>query len=136
MIPVFCARKKISVIVVLLLFGVPFFAHADCQVALQWDANNPAPEGYRVFVREDGQAYDYNVFSWQGDFTFQQCTITGLDENTTYYFIVRAFEGDDLSGDSNEVRFNYSDSSLHYGSSRAGSDEAGAGCFIQSLFQW
>jgi hypothetical protein len=60
-----------------------------------------------------------------------------LDENTTYYFVVRAYDGDDLSGDSNEVRFNYSDNSLHYsGSSGAESDEFSAGCYIQSLFQW
>ncbi len=133
---VFRARNKMPVILMLLLLGVPFFAYADCQVTLQWDANDPTPEGYRVFGREEGQPYDYNDFWWQGDFSFQQCTIEGLDENKTYFFVVRAYEGDDLSGDSNEVRFNYSDNSLHYtGSSGTESDGAGAGCFIQSLFQ-
>ena len=136
MIQIFRARKKMPVILMLLLLGVPFFAQADCQVTLQWDANNPAAEGYRVFGRVEGQVYDYTDFSWQGDFSFQQCTITGLDENTTYYFVVRAYDGDELSGDSNEVRFNASDSSLHYSGSGAESDASSTGCFIQTLFQW
>lgn len=135
MIPVFRAQKKMRFIIILLLVLVPFCAHADCQLTLQWDANNPAPEGYRLFGREEGQAYDYGYFWWQGDGSFRQCTITGLDESKTYYFTVRAYNGDDMSADTNEVRFNSSDGSLNLSETNGSKNsDFSASCFIQSLF--
>lgn len=73
------------------------------QVSLQWDANDPAPEGYRVYQRFAGQSYDYSVAVWTG--TQTSCTIDNLSEDVTYYFVVRAFGGEDSRGDSNEVTF-------------------------------
>lgn len=122
-------------IITLFFFGLPLSAFADTQVTLQWDANDPVPAGYRVYGREAGYNYDYNVPWWEGDYTFTQCTIDQLDENTTYYFVVRAFDAEDNeSGDSNEVRFNPSgsdDAGLVYNTSGGGG--GGAGCFLNTL---
>ena len=72
-------------------------------VTLRWDANDPAPEGYRVYVREDGASYNYGTPIWENDQT--ECTLTGLTEGTTYYFVVRAYDGDLESADSEEVSY-------------------------------
>lgn len=104
------------------------------QLTLAWDANNPAPEGYQVYGREEGQDYDYDDPWWQGDSTFTQCTIDELSENKTYFFVVRAFQNDDVSSDSNEVRFPYSDNH-NIGTVGTAGGGSGSGCFIQSLFR-
>lgn len=79
------------------------FAHSYASVSLRWDPNNPAPEGYRVFAREAGDSYDYAHPIWENSLT--TCTLTGLTEGVTYYFVVRAFEGDLESVDSEEVSY-------------------------------
>ena len=73
------------------------------QVTLEWSPNSePDLAGYRVFLREEGQSYDYTNPSWEG--TETTCTIYNLDETKTYYFVARAFDTEGLeSGDSNEV---------------------------------
>jgi len=114
-----------------LLLGLPLTSHADRDVTLRWDANNPAPEGYQVYGREEGQNYDYDDPWWLGDSTFTQCTIDELSENKTYFFVVRAFMGDDVSGDSNEACYANSDNN---NASTAGGG-SGSGCFIQLLFR-
>lgn len=124
-------QKNIITIILLLLIGIPLTSHADCDLTLRWDANNPAPEGYQLYGREAGQNYDHDSPWWQGDSTFTQCTIDGLSENKIYFFVVNAFAGDDLSGDSNEVRFAYCGNE---NVSTAGGG-SGSGCFIRLLFR-
>jgi PKD repeat protein len=72
-------------------------------VTLQWDPNSePDLAGYRLFYCEEGQSYDYFNPSWEG--TNTTCTIYDLEENKTYYCVVRAFDTEGLeSGNSNEV---------------------------------
>jgi hypothetical protein len=72
-------------------------------VTLRWDANNPAPEGYRVFARESGQPYHYNHPIWESNQT--TCTLIGLTQDVTYHFVVRAFDGNLESADSQEVSY-------------------------------
>ena len=74
-------------------------------VTLTWDANSEGDlAGYRVFYREEGQSYDYNEPGWEGSDT--TCAISDLDENTTYYFVARAFDtSGNESGNSNEVSY-------------------------------
>jgi len=139
MIQSFMGRHRIGIIILLFLIAFPGVSHALCQVTLQWDANNPAPDGYMVFGREASQAFDYNNPWWQGDASFTRCIIDQLEEDRTYFFVVRAYAGNDSSGDSNEVTFNYSssgNSSLNNANttSSSGSSGGGAGCFIRSLF--
>jgi len=72
---------------------------------LVWDPNSEENlDGYRIFYREDGQNYNYEQPAWQGSET--TCTIYNLDDNTTYYFVARAFDTEGAeSGNSNEVPF-------------------------------
>ncbi len=72
------------------------------EVNLAWDHPGGA-EGFRVFMRADGAAYDYASPAWQGTEKF--CTINKLGAGVTYYFVARAFAGKDESGDSNEVSY-------------------------------
>ena len=98
-------QKSISVFI---LFGLVFFllfsgTSSAAQVTLAWNANNPAPEGYRLYQRLPGQAYNYASPAWSGAGT--TCTITNLADGTIYYFVVRAFQGSNQSGDSNELQY-------------------------------
>jgi hypothetical protein len=93
-------------------------ADAD-QVTLQWDYNDPAPDGYLLYQRQDDGTYNYGqavvipgTTNDQGDIppTLNTVTITGLGvicNITDYYWVVRAYldrSGTrDTSGDSNEV---------------------------------
>ena len=72
-------------------------------VTLVWDPNSvESTDGYRIFCREDGQSYDYEKPTWEGSET--TCTIYNLNDNTTYYFVAKAFDTVELeSGDSDEV---------------------------------
>jgi chitinase len=72
-------------------------------VTLTWDASTPAPQGYRVFVREGSQAYNYAHPIWEGAQTV--CTLIGFVQGVTYHFVVRAFEGNLESADSKEVTY-------------------------------
>jgi hypothetical protein len=87
---------------IVILTSVLTSAHS-ANVTLRWDANVPAPEGYRVFAREGGQSYNYNYPLWQNNLT--TCTLTGLTEGVTYHFVVRAFDGALESADSEEVAY-------------------------------
>lgn len=91
----------IIVLLTLLFFSV---GKADAaSVTLQWDANDPAPDGYRLFMRTDGANYNFQTPVWEG--TATTTTVDGLQQATLYYFVVRAFVADDESGDSNEVDY-------------------------------
>ena len=72
-------------------------------VTLAWDSVQPAPEGYRVFVRKANQAYDYSRPTWQG--TTLSATVNNLQDYTEYYFAVRAYQGYQESTNSNEIRY-------------------------------
>ena len=72
-------------------------------VTLQWIPNSePDLAGYRVYFREKGQQYTYANPSFE--VASASCNIGHLDENKTYYFVVRAFSTEGFeSSDSNEV---------------------------------
>ena len=118
-------KKKRIILFLLLSMVIPLISKADVKVTLQWELNDPLVEGYQIFCREEGERYDYNSFLWQGDHSFDQHTIDGLDEDKTYYFVVRSFAGDQVSYDSNEVCYPYC------AEQQGGSS---SGCMIQSLF--
>jgi len=96
-----------SILATLLLLLLPALSFA-AQVTLQWDQNDPTPDGYCVYQRTSGGTYDYNNPTWPTDgqnHTETSCTITGLTEGQTYYFVVRAHVGGVFSGDSNEATY-------------------------------
>lgn len=87
-------------IVMAIALALPVMAGA-ASVRLAWDANDPVPEGYRIFVRPAGGAYDYAVPAWQGPETTG--AVDGLDRGSQYAFVVRAYQGGLESADSAEV---------------------------------
>lgn len=96
-----------SILAIIFLLSFSFAAHA-AQVTLAWDPNNSAPDGYRIYQRVAGQAYDYTTPAWPrtgDDPTQTTCTLENLADGTSYYFVVRAYEGSDESGDSNEINY-------------------------------
>jgi hypothetical protein len=96
-------RSKMLKALGAMLLTLTLFAGAAlaADVQLAWDANDPAPDGYRMFQRLESAAYDYTAPIWQGAENLM--TATGLQENTTYCWVVRAYVGASESGDSNEV---------------------------------
>ena len=78
----------------------------SAEATLAWDPNDPTPDGYRIYQRTDGHAYDYSQPVWTGSGTTG--TVYNLDYDTTYYFVVRAYAGGQESADSNEVAFSAS----------------------------
>ena len=72
-------------------------------VRISWDPNDPAPEGYRVFRRGAGQSYDYSAPAWQGPES--PATIDAPPFGVTHYYVVRAYDGDLESIDSDEVSY-------------------------------
>ena len=73
------------------------------EVTLAWDPNDPAPDFYCLFMRIEGQRYNYEQPSWTG--TGTSTTVYNLDYGTAYYFVVRAQIGSFQSSDSNEISF-------------------------------
>lgn len=90
-----------------LLVVFPIIVSA-ADVTLQWDANNPVPDGYRLFVRQSKEAFDYSNPLWEGSVATHQ--VEDLTPGVTYFFVVRAFVGDEESSDSNQVEYSPPDS--------------------------
>jgi hypothetical protein len=96
--------------IVITSFTVPCVSLA-AQVSLAWRSNDSAANGYRVYQRLAGESYNYNTPVWsnEGNANDQNaCTIDGLEDDRTYYFVIRSCEGNIESNDSNEVEFNAS----------------------------
>jgi hypothetical protein len=94
-------------------------------VSFAWDANTePDMAGYMVFARAAGQNYDYNNPDWEG--TDTTCTLYGLTDGITYYFVARAY---DIYGNESEnsVELTTSDSGTTVTAADGG---GGGGCFI------
>jgi hypothetical protein len=119
----------------LIAFPAPVSA---AQAILQWDANDPAPAGYKLFLRQEGDAYDYTAPVWQG--ADNTCEVMDLTPGVSYYFVVRAFQdSDDESADSNEVQYTPAGGSTtnSFGTNTTGTadtptDAGGSGCFIET----
>ncbi len=106
-LPFLYGKRRIAVAIAFSALLFTTYVQA-AQVTLAWDANNPTPDGYRVFQRLDGASYDYSSPVWPqagDDATQTTCTIAGLADNTTYHYVVRAYVGGVESGDSNEATY-------------------------------
>lgn len=88
--------STITTLIWLHLWTISGFA-AD--VRLSWNATDPAPDGYKVYYGTSSQNYTSSLT------VANQITamITGLNEGTRYYFVVRAYNSLGESGSSNEV---------------------------------
>ena len=77
--------------------------YASNYVALEWDSNTESDiAGYKVFYGNKIQGYDYNSPAWTGLKSETSCSIKGLDIETDYYFVVRAF---DIAGNDGESSY-------------------------------
>jgi hypothetical protein len=102
----YCVRFHNWIIFATMLFFLLPSISPAAQVTLSWAPGSQLPDGYLIFQRIEGEAYDDNdpVRPIDGkDHTETTCTIEGLAEGVTYYFIVRAYLGSEESGDSNEL---------------------------------
>jgi len=103
----------------------PNIAHCF-NLSFAWDANTePDLAGYRVFYREKGQIYDFDFPDWEG--TGTTCTIYGLYDNTTYYFVSRAY---DIYGNESENSVELFTSDAGATISTTSDGGGGGGCFI------
>ena len=99
--------RKLFVVILTVLFigGFTGLAFADCTVTLGWtNATDSDLAGTEIYMHQEGQDYDYGapVFITVG--LEEVAVIEGLDYFTTYYFVARHFDTEDLfSIDSNEV---------------------------------
>jgi len=92
-------KKFFATLTMIVLLVSPVLAGS---VTVTWDHNDPMPEGYMLFVREEGQSYDYANPDWTGP---ENRTTVELTEGTLYYFVVRAYEGVLQSPDSLEINY-------------------------------
>jgi hypothetical protein len=100
-------------------------------ITLRWAPNNdPKVVGYKVFYREVGQSYNYNIPYWEC--TNTECTVYDLDTTKTYYFVVRAFDNNgNTSGNSNEVALSAGTAVNNAANDSASTGSGGGGgCFI------
>ena len=95
--------RILLVMLVLFILAITYRFALAADVTLEWDANQPPPTGYKLYQRLDGQAYDYTVPVWQGAET--RVNLNDLEPGIQYYYVVRAFVGENESGDSNEVDY-------------------------------
>ena len=130
--------KKFIIVTLAIFTIIPAMAIAECEVKFEWNPqSDDGVVGYMLFFREEGESYHYDDPIWEGDVSFTQCTIGGLDESKTYYFVIRAIDiEDNQSHDSNEIRYNYAtdDAGMGGSGSGSGSNANFSSCFIQSLF--
>jgi len=77
---------------------IPLFTYAST-VTLAWDQNPESDiAGYKVHYGTSTRNYDYSVNA--GNYT--SCTISGLQEGTTYYFAVTAYVSQMIESDFSE----------------------------------
>jgi hypothetical protein len=72
-------------------------------VTLAWIENDPDAESYRLFQRTDGEAFNYANWIYSGSET--SFTVENLQDGVTYFFVVRAYNAQAESTDSNEIEF-------------------------------
>ena len=103
-----CFQPFKTILFSFLFLGIllaPLNTNAAVTVKLQLETEeNELIEGHRVYLRQEGQNYDFSKPAWQGSETM--CTISGLSQDVTYFFIARTYAKDGNNSDnSNEIRF-------------------------------
>ena len=128
----FSSLFSLTFLLLFIMFLSPANIAHCLELSFAWDANTePDLAGYRVFYRQEGQNYDYNNPEW--DTTETNCIIYDLDDNTTYYFVSRAYDiYDNESQNSVELIYELEIIEGHDGGgiSSTTSSSGGGGCFI------
>jgi chitodextrinase len=89
----------LSFLAVLLIAPLPY-AHSAHEITLTWDNSSTPVSGYKLFTRQEGEGYDYNNAASDGP---ENLSIVEVSADSNWYFVVRAYDAYDESGDSNEV---------------------------------
>jgi chitinase len=57
-----------AAVIAVILFSLALWPSAllAVQVTLEWDANQPAPDGYRLYQSNDAHSFDYSSAVWSG----------------------------------------------------------------------
>jgi hypothetical protein len=98
-----CIKRLFSFFNIIILIFLMTAAANAASVTLEWDPVSQTIDGYRIFMRVEGQNYDYNNPAWQGkDST---CSIDGLESGNIYYFVARSYKDALESSDSNEAGY-------------------------------
>jgi hypothetical protein len=125
---------------VILLFPLLFFFAVtqsySMVVTLQWDANTePDLAGYMVYYKQVSSGPPYNgTGATEGNSPIDvdnttTCTVTALIDGVTYFFVVTAYDTEDLESDySNEVATSPEPTAPESATGAGG--DAGGGCFI------
>jgi ABC-type sugar transport system permease subunit len=88
-----------TTLVLIIFYPISVFA---VDAIFEWDYdNNSNVLGFRVYMRQEDQSYDYSNIAWEGIDT--TCTISGLNLNTVFCFVVRAYNKYGESQDSTEL---------------------------------
>jgi len=95
--------RIVSILFPLLTIFFTTSAAIAFRVTLAWDTVDGSIDGYQLFVRKHGQSYNFSQPAWKG--TATTCTIDDLEDQTDYYFVVRAFDGSLTSSNSNECHY-------------------------------
>ncbi len=105
----------------IIFLGLSSAAYA-AQITLAWDPNDPTPDGYRLYQRTEGSAYNYSAPVWSG--TQATCTLANLAEGVTTYFVVRAYVAAMESDNSNETSYRYTPPTSYTLNASAGANGA------------
>ena len=141
-------RNPLVLILSLVLFLSVGSTVTAKELRLSWDCNSePNIAGYKVYCRLATEDFDYDRPAWYGP--ENSCVIGDLEDNTNYYFIVRAYNTNgEESEDSEEVEYDYESGSFlsvginmsdGYGTNSLttgltnGSAGGGGSCFIDAL---
>jgi hypothetical protein len=94
-----CPLRYAIIALIFALCALPLPAASAATVTLAWD-KNPEPNlaGYKVHYGTSTGNYDYSVDV--GNYT--SCTISGLQEGTTYYFAATAYDSNNFESNLSE----------------------------------
>jgi hypothetical protein len=90
--------KYLKLILIILLMSLNFQSAYSAEISLTWN-NTDGATGYKIYYGFESRNYTYVVDI--GPWT--QCTISGLDNDRTYYFAVTAYHESDESEFSYEL---------------------------------
>lgn len=129
-----CFVRRCFLIILGLLMPFPLFCSSDAaalDLSFEWDANKDQVDGYRIFCREQGEEYDYSSPCWEGPTT--NGTIYNLNEDTAYYFVLRAYNA--FGESRNSIELMHPPPSTSSSRSSSGKGGGGGGCFISFVVE-
>lgn len=114
---------KTLIFAVLFILTVHPMSAASYELTFCWDANTDEITGYRLYMKADNNE-DYALI-WEGEDTCSNLLDSSLERGKGYLFVVRAFNDNGESEDSNAVWYITSEDSETQGQSGS--------CWIQLL---